>query len=474
MTVSLKSIVQNINEKTRPLGKICGRLRIGEKTYTVTLFRLDRTSGKILPSRGDAQAWEIQASKISDIVMRMLQENFPNPEAVPDKMFFGRFSSESQEKATDYQQLIGEDEKALEEKNKGYLDQIHDQIYSDRIITASGSIGPSSHTTVNSSGLESSEKVLPPGIRNTTGTQCYLNSAMQLLMESTYFHSALNEIESMGVNQINDEREKNIVNALLSFRQKYNSENPTHEELGGLVENIRKSVHDYQPGLCIISAHDDSLSVVRVIYEVLNKNSTCFPSSHKRNIYQKILEDGSEETIEYQSKSYILGELCDESHTPIFLLNGPGSDIQEQLQHSLGDISLNPVVDEVIERYQSKLYGHCISFDQVPEELLFSIQGSRSSDGRLINIPEEISFEELYGENVRKALDQESSRACFELVAVISHRGTEKAGHYISMKKQGSRWFLYNDSQVFLIDAIHNQLISSSAMPYVLLYRKKP
>jgi len=55
-----------------------------------------------------------------------------------------------------------------------------------------------------------------------------------------------------------------------------------------------------------------------------------------------------------------------------------------------------------------------------------------------------------------------------ELIGMISHQGSEKQGHYVTMTKKGEDWILHNDSSTTLATPAH--LHQSQA--YILIYRK--
>ena len=56
----------------------------------------------------------------------------------------------------------------------------------------------------------------------------------------------------------------------------------------------------------------------------------------------------------------------------------------------------------------------------------------------------------------------------YHLSAVIVHKGEINSGHYINYAREGSDWFLFDDSKVVLVS--ESEVLKSEA--YLLLYVK--
>ncbi|XP_069797244.1 ubiquitin carboxyl-terminal hydrolase 2-like isoform X2 [Narcine bancroftii] len=76
----------------------------------------------------------------------------------------------------------------------------------------------------------------------------------------------------------------------------------------------------------------------------------------------------------------------------------------------------------------------------------------------------------LYGLSLRHCSADKAGNSVYDLYAVCNHTGTVNGGHYTAYCKSSSKWHVYNDSRVSLIQ--DNQVVSSES--YLLFYELEP
>lgn len=78
----------------------------------------------------------------------------------------------------------------------------------------------------------------------------------------------------------------------------------------------------------------------------------------------------------------------------------------------------------------------------------------------------------LEGLNLNKYKNGSSSsgNSIYNLYGVCNHMGNVRGGHYMSFIKKGENWYMYNDTQISIIEDIKTQIVTP--MAYCLFYRK--
>lgn len=509
MTDKLKEITQEIKAHDN-WGVQCGSIEINGEKKSVTLFLVERKSGKLVNVNtiGSSQeALRARAVQITPIA----QEKLSTLGLAVSNAYFGRFQESS---ATSYRILNNDEDVSQELTNdsvKELLDQTDGLLHSHEMITAStgmrapegravphsppkvppsttktSRVSPAEDTSIAASVSSKPAQLdaIGPGLPNL-GSTCYLNAALQLLMASGDFRAALrainlNEMNIKNINTRQQKYQKWLIIALKRFVDKYEvlslkaviqkeEKTQLNEYVEQIWNSIKKIIENESPPSSgekrSFEGQQDTTEAIDVITEAIEaalpKNSEHVPIAAEGEEIRRFDWIGLADSRLSEGASYTR-ENC---------LGRVSAIPKESISINIEKLMKKENLPEAFlnNSHELKIRIGLVNTAFVQMEVDGQMQRVRCNGQKMIKIkelPETLSF---------------YSGIQYELTGIIVHRGPYlHSGHYVTIRKGlvdgEEKWINYNDSDISKQYDTLNEVMKTFRKyitPYVLLYRKK-
>lgn len=316
-----------------------------------------------------------------------------------------------------------------------------------------------------------------PGLINTTGTACYLNSSMKLLFSAQPFiELILINYDNLIKYQAQKPNETTIVRTFTEFVwklfrniDKTSLNNEIKENTNILCEKVlglgQQSAGEYIGK--ILQIYDSFIPQTSMIFhsEIITELNGCqdmlkenYNEEHIPIIDLTFPEDDPDKTfdlIDLFSFKYGItrtfngvSEKCIDKYSTSDLLDDIKNLLIEEEQERINNYKQNEIFPDIQNQYQSDI-KEIIQIHTLPPFLIIEIQRmnyiiEQKSSSKL-DYPMTLDFRSK--PQIFRPESEDKNKQ-YELIGAIYHSGGYDGGHYIAVTKFNNKWYVHDDEAV--------------------------